>query len=87
MVDTLSPDTDDLWFKVMAVPQDTPTRRADCDDSWVVELPGSQRNALWIDNRRRGLNDENLTRLASHYSLTAHNTLARPSHAVALLDL
>ena len=65
----LSPMTDDIWFKAMALLQNVKARQVHEKSPQYYHVSGSQDSALYHSNIDLGKNDKNLKLVFNHYRL------------------
>lgn len=63
----LSPKADDIWFWAMAVRHETKINLIKNDGDPYTIIPGSQSSCLWIENRNKGGNDQQLNAVFQAY--------------------
>jgi len=65
----LSLYADDLWLKVMELRNNIPVVYAEQSRKHPKTIPGSQKNALYLENRNKGHNDQYFRRLLDYYQM------------------
>lgn len=69
MIQKLAPYADDIWLKAMELLSDVPTVIASKKYRPIIEVDGTQENALNHINVNEGLNDKQLEAVFDHYNL------------------
>lgn len=65
----LSLYADDLWLKVMELRYGIPVVYAKQSRKHPKVIPGTQENALYLENRNKGYNDRYFSQLLNHYQM------------------
>ena len=73
----LSLYADDLWLKVMELHYNIPVVYAKQGRKHPKIIPGSQNNALYLENRNKGYNDRYFCQLLDHYQMDLATMLSK----------